>query len=102
MLRLAVSLSLSPSAYSRPSRCSYHRLYIIYARIKFCYCPDSFFRSLSFYVVALLAARHSVAVDYLYPSLSYVVALLAACHSVVDCHMSLSLLLRSRCMSSLL
>ena len=59
---------------------------LLAARIKFCYCPDSFFRSLSFYVVALLAARHSVAVDCSCPSLSfYIVALLTARHSVVDC-----------------
>ena len=42
--------------------------------------------SLSFCVVALLAARNSVAVDSSFCSLSfYVVALLAAHHSVVNC-----------------
>ena len=49
---------------------------------------DGSFRSLSFYVVAFLAACHSVAVaNCSCPSLSfYVVALLAARHSVVvDC-----------------
>ena len=51
---------------------------------------DSFrraFRSLSFYVVALLAARHSVVVDSSFRSLSlYVVALITTRHSVVvDC-----------------
>ena len=60
---------------------------LLAARIKFCYCPDSFFRSLSFYVVALLAARHCVAVElFMFLSLSFdVVALLAARRSVVDC-----------------
>ena len=57
--------------------------------------------SLSFcvYIIALLAARNSVAVDGSFRSLSYVVALLAACHSVAVANCScpsLSGLLRSR------
>ena len=74
---LCLAISLSPSAYSHPSCCS------SFCSCRYnCSCP-----SLSFYVVALLTARHSVVVDSSFHSLSfYVVALLAARHFVaVDC-----------------